>query len=95
MGVTAGLVRARHLKIPNSKKSVLKLQPPLVVNRDEVQHMAERTAVLNLHRKPDAPSNVALFTQRQTVCGSQQIRRPISGPAAFGPTNRFGSYPQS
>ncbi|XP_032082578.1 leucine-rich repeat-containing protein 56 [Thamnophis elegans] len=88
MGVTPGFVRARHLKIPNSKKAVLKLQPPLVVNRDEVQHMAERTAVLNLYRKPDSPPNAALFTQRQTVCGSKQIRRPISGPAAFGPTNR-------
>ncbi|ETE73459.1 Leucine-rich repeat-containing protein 56, partial [Ophiophagus hannah] len=88
MGVTAGLVRARHLKIPNSKKAVLKLQPPLVVNRDEVQHMAERTAVLNLHRKPDTPSNAAVFTQRPTVCGSKQIMRPISGPATFGPTNR-------
>ncbi|XP_026523923.1 leucine-rich repeat-containing protein 56 [Notechis scutatus] len=88
MGVTAGLVRARHLKIPNSKKAVLKLQPPLVVNRDEVQHMAERTAVLNLHRKPDTPSNAAVFTQRPTVCGSKQIMRPISGPATFGPANR-------
>ncbi|XP_039187161.1 leucine-rich repeat-containing protein 56 isoform X1 [Crotalus tigris] len=88
MGVTAGLVRTRHLKIPHSKKAVLKLQPPLVVNRDEVQHMAERTAALNLHRKPDSSSNTAVFTQRQTSCGSKQIRRPFSGPAAFGPTNR-------
>ncbi|XP_007427327.2 leucine-rich repeat-containing protein 56 [Python bivittatus] len=96
IGVTAGLVRARHLKIPNSKKAdLLKLQSPLAGNRDAMQHMVERTAVLNLHRKPDASSNAALFTQRQRTCGSKQIRRPISGPAAFGATNSRATVDRS
>ncbi|XP_062973152.1 leucine-rich repeat-containing protein 56 isoform X2 [Elgaria multicarinata webbii] len=89
-GVTTGLVRARCLKIPSSKKAVqLKPQSPSSANREALQHMAEKTAVLSLNRKSDSSSNASFLRQRHRTCStdSKQVRRPISGLAAIGPTN--------
>ncbi|KAF7245501.1 Leucine-rich repeat-containing protein 56, partial [Varanus komodoensis] len=89
-GMAAGVARTRRLKVANSKKAVqLKPQSPLPVTRDAMQHMVEKTAALSLHRRSDPLSNASSLRQRHRTCStdSKQSRRPISGPAAFGPTN--------
>nr|XP_056707685.1 leucine-rich repeat-containing protein 56 [Euleptes europaea] len=87
-GVKGGLVRARRLKVPSSKK-VSQLKPAFssTENRD-VQHVVEKTTVLRLCGKPDASSNISVLGHKRRPCGSisKATRRPISGPAATGST---------
>ncbi|KAJ7344313.1 hypothetical protein JRQ81_000263 [Phrynocephalus forsythii] len=87
-GVTACLSRIRHLKVPSSKKeALLKPEPPSVVNRDAVQNVVEKTAVLTLQRKADASSNSSFIRQRHRTCGIDSKHwRPMLGPVVTGPT---------
>ncbi|XP_053139498.1 leucine-rich repeat-containing protein 56 isoform X2 [Hemicordylus capensis] len=86
---TAGLVRARRLKVANFKKAAPQKPHTPIVNRNAMQYVVEKTAVLNLCRKPDTLSNAPVLGPRHRACGSdsRQTRRPISGPAAVGSTN--------
>ncbi|XP_042301136.1 LOW QUALITY PROTEIN: leucine-rich repeat-containing protein 56 [Sceloporus undulatus] len=84
--VAGGLVRARHLKIPSSKKAaLLKPSSPSLVNRDAVHHVVEKIALLNLHRGTDTSCNVV--GQRHRTCSSGSSR-PTSGPVEMGTNYR-------
>ncbi|XP_020639846.3 leucine-rich repeat-containing protein 56 isoform X2 [Pogona vitticeps] len=78
-GMTAGPFRARHLKVPGSKKqALLKPESPSVVNRDTVQHVVEKTTMLHLQGKADASS---FLGQRHRTCGIDTKHwKPILGP---------------
>ncbi|KAH0621014.1 hypothetical protein JD844_022001 [Phrynosoma platyrhinos] len=83
--VAGALVRARHLKIPSSKKAALKPQSPSLVNRDAVHHVVEKIALLNLHRRTDTSCNGV--GQRHGTCSSGSSR-PTSGPVEMGTNYR-------
>lgn len=87
-----GLLRVRHLKVPGSKKeALLKPESPSTANRDAVQHVLEKTTMLNLQRKADASSNT-FIGQRHRTCGTDsKHRRSVLGPVVTGSTHdRFG-----
>nr|XP_060625525.1 leucine-rich repeat-containing protein 56 isoform X2 [Anolis sagrei ordinatus] len=84
--IKGGLVGARHLKVPHSKKAAqLKPQSPSLMNRNAVHHVVEKIGVLNLHRGTDTSCNVVRQRCSKT-CGTGS-NSPSSGAVEVGTTN--------
>uniref|UniRef100_A0A8D0C8R3 Leucine rich repeat containing 56 n=1 Tax=Salvator merianae TaxID=96440 RepID=A0A8D0C8R3_SALMN len=89
--VTAGLLGARRLKVPNvDKANPFKKQFPSTMSSTVVEHLVEKTADSTPCGKPDASlSDVSVPRQRHRTfsTGSKQTKSPSSGSA----NSSFGS----